>query len=741
MDEIVQKNLCFGCSACEQKCPVGAISMVRNKHGFLYPVIDNSKCINCGKCRSICPALNNKKQKTTPINEAYAVRYKDSVKCASGGAFYAFANTFNNMNEYIAGTVWNEEFIPETIVSEKETDIKRMLGSKYVNGGTGNSFSETLKLLKKNSKVLFSGTPCQIAGLYAFLGKDYDNLITVEILCHGGGSPLAWTQYINYANKKYNKKIIDSKTQNTKGKITLYFEDGTNVVENIHRDNEYTPVYMDGRIKRDCCCICPFMGRVRNADIIIGDIWAKWASKEREKGISLVILNSQKGKWLFNKINWDYCEKFDLNSKNNDPLNKINNNIPAYNTDRETVLSNFANGMDFINAIKNRKVGLMNFNYPRDNYGALLLAYAMEKIVKKMGYIPCTINYYKNPLTMDFNPQGAMWKFREKYLNLYGFAADKEDLLKYNDRFNIFIFGSDIIWKDTREYVYFADWIYGNKNLIAYAASFCENKLPKADKRKKLCMQRFSSVSVREKSGIDICKQYANVNAEHVIDPSLLLDAQDYQNIIDEDSNTSVPKGDYLVYYTFGTLNPYAVNSKLPIYNLWKNENDEARSFGQWLNLIKNCKCVISQSFHGVCFSILYNKPFFYIKKTHEDNERVNSLLKKLGIDDSRIVLSEDEINDQLINKKIDYQNVNLKLKEFREFSYNWLFEALNKDNQFIAPMDIIKENSTDKKKYNILGIKVTVNKNKIKNKIIKMLSCFIFNKKRRKKFKNKYIN
>ena len=728
MDEIVQKNLCFGCSACEKKCPVGAISMVRNEHGFLYPLIDNAKCINCGKCRSRCPALNNKKQKTTPIKEAYAVRYKNTIKCASGGAFYAFANIFKNMNEYIAGTVWNEEFIPEIIVSEKEIDIKRMLGSKYVNGGTGNSFSETIKLLKQNKKVLFSGTPCQIAGLYAFLDKEYDNLITVEILCHGGGSPLAWRRYIDYANKKYNKKIIDFNMQNSKYKVTLYFEDGTSVVEHVHHDNEYIPVYMDGRIKRDCCYVCPFMGRVRNADIIIGDVWAKWAAKEREKGISLVILNSQKGKWLFDKIDWDYCEKFDLNSRNNDPLNKINNNIPTPNINRKNVLSNFAKGMDFMSAIKDRKVGLMNFNYPRDNYGALLLAYAMEKVVKKMGFEPYTINYYNNPITMDFNPQGAMWKFREKYLNLYGFASTKEDLLKYNDRFNTLIFGSDVIWKDTREYVYFADWIYGNKNLIAYAASFCENKLPEVDNRKILCMQRFNSVSVRERSGIDICKKYANVDAEHVIDPSLLIEAQDYQKIIDDDNGAEVPSNDYLVYYTFWKFNPYAVNSKLPIYNLWKDENDETRSFGQWLNLIKNCKCVITASFHGVCFSILYNKPFIYIKKPNEDNDRVNSLFAKFDIDKNRIVSAEEDIDDSLINAKINYKKINLKLKEFRKFSYDWLYEALNKDNQYIASMDIVKENFIDKK-------------NKIKNKIIKVLSCFIFSKKRRKKFRNKYIN
>ena len=703
----IQKELCFSCGACFSKCPSGAISMVEDEQGFLSPKVDYEKCTKCGLCVKSCPVYKTKRDDLTPIKDAYSVKSQHSSRCASGGAFTQLAGYYLNNGGYIAGAVWNKEFIPEIIVTNNCDDLLKIQSSKYVHASTGSSYKKTLELLELNKKVLYSATPCQIAGLYAFLGKDYDNLCTVEILCHAGGSPKAWKKYIEFANKKYNKKLADCKMQAAKDKVTLYFDDGEQIVESLYSENEYVELYMSGKTKKSSCTNCPFMGRIRNADFIIGDVWAKWAKQKRKDGISLLILNSDKSKKIFEEIKWDFVEPFDLDSEENAPLNKINNVIPIQNKDRVSVFEKLKENCDFEEIIANKKVALMNFNYPRDNYGALLLAYAIEQTVKKMGYEPYTINYYKNPMTMDFDPQGATWKFREKYLNLYGFYIDKNSLYKLNDVFKTFIFGSDVIWKQTREYVYFADWCTGLNRLIAYAASFSNKKMPRKDYYKKFCMRRFDKVSVREKSAIEICKQYAGIDAEQVIDPTLLLNKEDYQRIIDNEYS-QIPQGDYVVYYTFWGINPYDIKLKLPIYNLFKDEFNKTRSFGQWLNLLKNSKCVITASFHGVCFALLYNKPFVYVRKPDEDNERIVSLFEKFGIKENCIVDSVEEITEDLAFRHIDWESINNKILEFKNYSLNWLKSALE------IPLTYKKSNANATHyKFNILGIKVNLRKTK----------------------------
>ena len=279
---------------------------------------------------------------------------------------------------------------------------------------------------------------------------------------------------------------------------------------------------------------------------------------------------------------------------------------------------------------------------------------------------------------MNFNPQGATWKFRENFLNLYGFYLNKEDLLQLNKVFDKFIFGSDIIWKDNREYVYFADWIYGKKSIIGYAGSFGENKTIKKDNHKKKCFQRFDSISVREKSGVKLLSEFANVKSDFVLDPSLLLNKEDYQEIMNSEP-FEIPDFDYIGYYDFWNFNPYLAKINLAKIDIFRDEFRQTRPFAHWLNYIKYSKYIITSSFHGVCFSILFNKNFIYIKKPNEDNERVKSLLDKLEINSNRIVNNENEITDDLINEPIDWENVNLIIKEFREYSIHWLKEALEK--------------------------------------------------------------
>ncbi len=679
----LQREFCFGCGACTAVCSAEALQMKADAYGFLYPELNAARCTGCGQCLAVCPALVDAKN-STPIAEAYAVRGHDAEHSASGSVFYTLAKTCLEKDKgknktYFAGAVWNNSFLPEITVGNSLQDLEKMRGSKYVHADTGTSYRKTKELLEAKNIVLYSGTPCQIAGLKNFLGKDYNTLLTMELLCHGGGSPLAWQKYLQYAEKKYHKPITDSKCLNSKNRFLLYFADGTAVCENLREENEYFRFYGQNKFTRPSCFSCPFNRRRRCGDLVLGDIWASWAEEERKKGISLVIVNSEKAKYFLKSVPWEYFKPFDINDVKNHPLNKINGNTAQLAAVRELALDKIRGSLPFENLYQNKKAALMNFNYPRDNYGALLLAYALEKTLRRMGYEPHTVNYYKNPYTMDFDPRGAMWKFRENFLTLHGFYTEKNQLPPLNAEFDKFIFGSDVIWKDTREYVYFADWVNGKNTLIAYAASFCENKMPEQDEHKKACMRRFDAVSVREKSGIAICRDYAGVEASHVIDPSLLLEAKDYEEIIGNEYS-EIPSGDFIAHYTFWQFDPYALLKHMPVYNAFKNEQNKARPFGQWLNMVKNCRFFITSSYHGVCFALLYSKNFVYLRKPGEDNERVNSLFETLGLDKRLILNHEREISKERVyneDNAIHYAQINQNIAAFRQFSLNWLEKAL----------------------------------------------------------------
>ncbi len=183
-----EKNKCFGCRACYNICPVKAITMQEDGEGFFYPVIDSSKCTSCGLCKNSCPSLE--KSETYNNNgknpDCYAVMADDETRfvSSSGGAFTLIANYILEKGGYVCGAAFVGQNVRHIIIDKKE-DMYKLRGSKYVQSDTNTVYSQIKDLLKLDKFVLFTGTPCQVAGLYNFLGKNYDKLYTVDLICHG----------------------------------------------------------------------------------------------------------------------------------------------------------------------------------------------------------------------------------------------------------------------------------------------------------------------------------------------------------------------------------------------------------------------------------------------------------------------------------------------------------------------------------------------------------------------------
>lgn len=301
---------CFGCGVCENTCPVHAIKMWEDSLGFLYPEVDDSACISCGKCLRECPDEDNARKNVfnKPV-KYYGVRLnnpEELAKSQSGGAFGALAEFVIAHGGIVYGAVFDSECKVRHVEANTKDELERMHGSKYVQSKIVDCLDNIKQNLENGKVVLFSGTPCQVAAVKLHISKKLqDRLILVDILCHGVGSPSVWASHIHGIENKEGQKIISAKCRDKS--ISGWHGFTENIVlgngKSVH-SNEYTEIFMKQIAYRQSCYQCPFANIQRVGDITIGDLWgvektklAKEASDE--KGMSLLMVNTEKGISVF----------------------------------------------------------------------------------------------------------------------------------------------------------------------------------------------------------------------------------------------------------------------------------------------------------------------------------------------------------------------------------------------------------------------------------------------------------
>ncbi len=307
------KENCCGCTACFNICLSKAIIMQPDEDGFLYPLINNQLCVKCGLCQKVCAFQSKIISQNRPLN-TYAAVLNDKLtlkNSSSGGAFVAIATYVLKKNGVVFGCAWNSQIQPEHICIENISDIKKLQGSKYVQSNLNSTFSEIKNYIRSGRQVLFTGTPCQIVGLLSYLGKNYDNLLTVDIICHGVPSPAFFKGYINFLEDKLNSKVIDfqfrdkSKGWGLIGKVT--YQKKGKIREKLIPPivSYYYHYFLTGDIYRKSCYICPYASSNRTGDFTIGDYWGiekAHPEVDNKDGVSLILVNSKKGMGIIDKI-------------------------------------------------------------------------------------------------------------------------------------------------------------------------------------------------------------------------------------------------------------------------------------------------------------------------------------------------------------------------------------------------------------------------------------------------------
>ena len=336
MIKINNKRQCCGCEACVQICTKHCITFEEDKEGFRYPVVDISACVECGRCEKVCPFRNF--GSTSEPEVVYAIQNKneqDLLRSSSGGFFLLLAKKIIAEGGVVFGATFNRNWEVEHSYAETEDDVRKFMGSKYVQSRIGESYIDAQKFLNEGRKVLFSGTPCQVAGLKNFIRKDYANLLTVDFICHGVPSPLVWRLYLDeiVESARKGENSVSLPLNHSISERDTLFSDVNVKIESIsfrdkrlgwkkysfaltlaeasadgkkntvslsywHRENPYMLGFLSNLILRPSCHQCKLKHGSSGSDITIADFWGIQNIRpvlDDDKGCSMVILNSEIG--------------------------------------------------------------------------------------------------------------------------------------------------------------------------------------------------------------------------------------------------------------------------------------------------------------------------------------------------------------------------------------------------------------------------------------------------------------
>lgn len=332
LNELNKKDCC-GCSACIQICPKKALTMISDEDGFCYPQIDMSKCVHCGKCAMVCPMEKSATNNSTSFQAfaAYSSIEKYISNSSSGGIFPEIAAWVIQNGGAVYGAIMDENFNVFHARIDQLSDIHSMQGSKYVQSEMGEIMSQCKEDLKNGKYVFFTGTGCQISGLKQFLGKEYENLLTADVICHGVPSNFFFKKYIEFLEKKHRGKLREicfrDKRKNGWSITQRYQIQRRKKVKDYYLNrylSEYFTAFLDGMIARESCYVCPFATLNRPADITMGDFWGYQRTRPdltHKEGLSLLLVNTEKGMHIvktlrelgvnFQEVSYESVEKSD----------------------------------------------------------------------------------------------------------------------------------------------------------------------------------------------------------------------------------------------------------------------------------------------------------------------------------------------------------------------------------------------------------------------------------------------
>ena len=720
--KLADRVLCTGCGACNNVCSQNAIQMQLDDEGFLQPNINAKLCVDCKKCENICPVLHPKYENCI-VDECYAVWTKNDLrlKSSTAGVFALAAQAVLREDGGVYGAAWTDEWTVHHIGINTEADLTKLQGSKYLQSDTKNTYQEVKNDLKDGKKVLYSGCPCQIAGLYAYLGKiNIEKLLTIELICHGVPSPVSFQKYLRDVTGIDKKDITDIQFRDkTKfgWSTNVRIDCGDEIAyQKNDREDSWWQGFLPCMIMRRSCEQCPFSRLPRQADISLGDFWGieKFDSSWNDrKGTEVVLVNNSKGEQFFkNQIcpQLQRCEKFPLTMATD-----INKTIlhPFHSHSGRKHFFKSQNLLPYKTLVDkslhhNYDLGIVGLWYGI-NYGSILTYYTLYCLVRDLGYDAVMLPKPNNLWTEKFNASDSIaQKFIWKHCNVFNTCRYQEEYVLMNDRCKDFIVGSDVVWNydvcgKQSDQFFFLDWVECEHKKVAYAASFGQNLFGTDDytEKAKYYLKQFDAISVREEaSAIALKKEGIFEKTKHVLDPVFVCEKSIYKELIDEASYIERGKTvfAYILRKDMAQAKIELINYAAKLYNAEiricgnPNEMEDARriygdsilpmlSVEDWLYQMNHCSFYIGDSYHALCFCLIFHKPFIIVYGAADHGfagERFHSLLKLVGMEDRFFDTVDDlEKIKRVMEKPCEWNIVDACLEKLRIESLAWLKEVL----------------------------------------------------------------
>lgn len=729
--------ICTGCAACENICPSSAIKMELNNDGFYKPVVIEDKCTSCGLCEKTCPVLHSEYTNSAQP-DCYALMAQDEVRArsSSGGAFELIADYIFEKGGVVCGAAYTDDFhAVHHIIIDNKDGLKRIQGSKYIMSDVSGIYKEVKKNLQAGRYVLFGGVPCEVAALNAYLGKMRydDHLLTVDLICHGIPSVKAFAKYMRdcHGNRPIEHLGFKDKEYGWHASTTIVFNENEIYNRPCETDDFYRS-YLNGINKNSCCGSCQFAAIPRQGDITIGDYWGISRVNPEyndRKGTSVVLLNSPKGVSIENELR-ARAKLFEptplqgaVNGNHNlvsSPKNHISRNQFFRNLDNRR----YPDLVRWSFAANRFDVGIVGIpTFP--NFGGALTYYALYRTLTDHGLKAALFSRPRSTGKAPIAPEKIYTQNPYDKGSLMLDYRDKKAMSSAGDICEAFVVGSDQLfnadlYKKFGEIVAL-DWISDNHRKVAYAASFGHNYFWGDEHlRAKMAhyMQKFDAFSVRETDAVPLTHNTFGVDSEWVLDPVFLCDKKHYVKLAEQAEDQSVKP--HIFAYILdpddnkdNILRTCSEHLDLPVelyseilFNptLAMLENEQKRfayelrqgNVNERLHSLINSSFIVADSFHGVCFAIIFEIPFIAILNPLRGASRFYSVLGKLNLLD-HLVVNNEELKQKLylVSTDADFRSSMVVLEEERKRCTDWLINALYPEDpkkKALSDVDIFRE-------------------------------------------------